>query len=127
MPHVTRPDCVRAGSPTEVTRPCLPLPTYRRAASLQYPQSSHSGCFTTDPSLSLGSLTGGVSRPRTWPRCSPRQQLGKGWRGQSATKNVSPGIPKLALICPKVTVSCVKTVSEREAQREPLRHRAEGL
>lgn len=81
-------------------------------------------------SLSLSSLTGRVrpttDLPQRCPRTAAGNVPGKEQRVLLCYKECQPGIPKLALICPKVTLSRVKTFWD-EAQRESMLPEAWGF
>lgn len=104
---------------------------------LPFPAGPWSSCAATvrcatgslRRSLGLGSLPGRV-RPTTellqrCPRTAAGKEPGKEQRVLPCYKECQPGIPKLALICPKVTLSHVKTFWE--AQRESMLPEAKGF
>ena len=109
---------VRAGRPREVTSACAPLPrrtTSSRAATV----CCSAGSLRCSPSL--GSHPGTVRPTTDLPQRCPRTAAGKVLEEEKQVllcyKECQPGIPKLALICPKVTLSRVKTFWDGGPQR----------
>lgn len=110
--------CVRTGSPGEVANPSTFLVTDGQPCHGATRVATVVTLSLRCP-LGLSFLTGSVRPMTDLPqRCvmtAAGQESGKGRGDCFATKNTSPGIPKVALICPQVTLSCVTRVSGREA------------
>ena len=121
VPRVTRPGSSCQGWKPQRGPRSMPSPSQPQTGSLTAsPRAATVATLSLICSQSLRFLTGS-GRPTTKPpqtRSVSTAGKGVGYRLEG-TENTSPGIPKLAFICPKVTSSSVKTVSGGGPERVP--------